>query len=302
MNLMYRLRWFIIIGGVVLLLVAFAVVYYMTSNRRRKSIVNKTSPDDVSNILRELAHEIRNPLNSMLLNLVLVEEYLTDSYELPDTTRRQRRGGDFRLDGAENPAYSSACGDKTCQPSPYDMILDKLGVVRAEIEQLDNFLSDLQKYARLQKPKPEECDIGILIAEVLDFIEPETQLQNIELSKEIEESLPVVKADRRQFKQALLNLIINANQAMANGGKLTVAAKNLNGQIRIDVKDTGIGIPPGKKDEIFNLFTTTKEEGTGVGLAIVKRIVEEHGGEIKVNSILGEGTTFSIFLEAEKHG
>jgi len=254
------LRWFILLGEAVLLIIAFVIVYYITSYRLRKSIAIKTPyPDDVSNTLRELAHEIRNPLNTMLLNLQLIEEYLEDSYE------------------------------------PH-VILDKLGVVRAEIEQLNNFLSDFQKYAKLQKPKLEKCDIGILIEEVLDFIEPETQLQKIELIREIEHPLPHIQVDKGQFKQALLNLIINANQAMENGGKLTVNAKNLNGQVQIDVKDTGTGIPPDERDKIFKLFYTTKEEGTGLGLAITKRIVEEHGGEIKLSSALGEGTTFSIFL------
>jgi len=257
----YRLRWFII-GEALLLLIAFAIAYYITSNRRGKSIISRTPyPDDVANILRELAHEIRNPLNSMLLNLQLIEEYLESAYELP-------------------------------------VILDKLRLVRAEIDLLENTLSDFLRYARLQKPKLEKRDIGILIEDVLDFIEPETQRQNIELIKEIE-PLPPLQVDTAQFKQVLLNLIINANQTMENGGKLTVAAKPVNGQVRIDVKDTGIGIPPEKKDEIFKLFYTTKEEGTGVGLAIAKRIVQEHGGEIKVDSVPGEGTTFSIFLRTE---
>ncbi len=256
---MYRLRWFIIIGEAVLLLLAFAIAYYITSNRLRKSIVGRTPhPDAASNILRELAHEIRNPLNSMLLNLQLVEEYLESSYEL-------------------------------------DVVLNKLRLVRAEIDLLENTLSDFLRYARLQKPKFEKSDIGILIEKVLDFIEPETQLQDIELIREIE-PLPPIQADIAQFKQAFLNLIINANQAMENGGKLTVSAKPVNGQVRIDIKDTGVGIPPEKKDEIFKLFSTTKEDGTGVGLTIAKKIVEEHGGEIKVDSVPGEGTTFSIFL------
>ena len=262
MNTIYRLRWFII--EAVLLLIAFAIVYYITSSRLRKSIRGRTHPDEVYNTLRELAHEIRNPLNSMVLNLQLIEEYLEDSYELP-------------------------------------VILDKLRLVRAEIELLENRLSDTLRYARLQKPNRENCDIGILIEEVLDFIEPEIQRQNIELIKEIE-PLPSLQVDPAQFKQAFLNLIINSNQAMENGGKLTIVAKHLNGQVRIDVKDTGTGIPPGKKDEIFKLFYTTKEDGTGVGLAIARRIVQEHGGEIKVDSVPERGATFSILLRTDRYG
>ena len=83
---------------------------------------------------------------------------------------------------------------------------------------------------------------------------------------------------------------------MDSGGTLTVTAKFINGQIRIDVKDTGIGISPATQEKIFHLFYSTKEEGTGVGLAFVKRVVEGHGGKVTVNSNVGNGTTFSIFL------
>ena len=135
----------------------------------------------------------------------------------------------------------------------------------------------------------------MLIEEVLDFNEPESQRRNIEVVREIY-NLPPIQLDAMQFKQALLNLIINANQAMEDGGKLMIRARSLNGQVQIDVEDTGEGIPVDMKNQIFELFVSTKDDGTGVGLAIAKQIVEGHGGNIEVESQPNQGTTFSIRL------
>ena len=135
----------------------------------------------------------------------------------------------------------------------------------------------------------------MLIEEVLHFSEPELQRQNIEVVREIE-PLPPIPLDHKQFKQALWNLIINACQAMADGGQLTIRANVLAGRVQIDVSDKGEGIQPDAIDKIFDLFFSTKEEGSGVGLAIVKQVVEGHGGRIKVESTPNQGTTFSILL------
>ena len=129
----------------------------------------------------------------------------------------------------------------------------------------------------------------------MDFNEPEAQKQNVQVNREIQ-ALPPVQLDQSQFKQALLNLIINGVQAMEDGGTLTVRAKPLNEGIQIDVEDTGQGIEPEQLDKIFDLFISTKEEGTGVGLTIVKQIIEGHGGRVKVESNPGQDTKFSISL------
>ncbi|MBM3235683.1 hypothetical protein FJZ31_05245 [Candidatus Poribacteria bacterium] len=288
-----RQLWWFILCEIISILFVFIITYYITylhftRDRRRGS------PGDRDNhmnlLIRGLAHEIRNPLNSMDTNLQLLEEDL-------EGARGQSEGGRRKVEGGRkgNNSFTSdfrlPTSDFLCLPQ----ILDKLKRVRLEIKSLERILSDFLRYTSLPKLKFEKCDLKILIEEDLDFIEPEAQRQEIELVRELE-PLPEVWVDTSQLKQALLNLIINANQAMEAGGKLTITARYINGQVRIDVKDTGKGIPPEIQEKIFDLFYSTKQEGTGVGLAIVKRVVEGHGGRITVDSEVGKGTTVSIFL------
>ncbi len=215
-------------------------------------------------LTRELVHEIRNPLNSVNLNLQILEEDLS----------------------AEKPS------------SPTDL-QKRVQRIRGEVERLDRILTDFRRYANLPPLAFETCDLAVLIEEVLDFNEPEAQKQNVQVNREIQ-GLPPVQLDQSQFKQALLNLIINGVQAMEDGGgTLTVRAKPLDGGVQIEVEDTGQGIEPEQFDKIFDLFISTKAEGTGVGLAIVKQIVEGHGGRVNVESNPGQGTKFSILLPAK---
>ncbi len=247
--------WFLIwSGGFLLIIVCMSVVGNWLVRRQRKA--DGQLPKPISVLARELVHEIRNPLNSISLNLQLLEEDLSGMQE--DLQKRVRR-------------------------------------IRGEVEHLDQILTDFRRYAKLPPLNLETADLAMLIEEVLDFNEPESQRQNIEVVREIY-NLPPIQLDAKQFKQALLNLIINANQAMEDGGKLMVRARSLNGQVQIDVEDTGEGIPVDMKNKIFELFFSTKDDGTGVGLAIAKQIVEGHGGSIKVESQPNQGTTFSIRL------
>jgi signal transduction histidine kinase len=285
-----RQLWWFILCEIISILFVFIITYYITYLHFKKDR-QRNSPIDGDNnmnlLIRGLAHEIRNPLNSMDTNLQLLEEDLEGARGLLEFGMRNSEFGINIL----NSELRTPNSQFPCLPQ----ILDKLKRVRSEIKSLERILSDFLRYTSLPKLKFEKCDLKILIEEDLDFIEPEAQRQEIELVRELE-PLPEVWVDTSQLKQALLNLIINANQAMEEGGKLTITARFINGQIRIDVKDTGKGIPPEIQEKIFDLFYSTKQEGTGVGLAIVKRVVEGHGGRITVDSEVGKGTTFSIFL------
>jgi signal transduction histidine kinase len=136
----------------------------------------------------------------------------------------------------------------------------------------------------------------LLLDELLDFIEPETQQAQIELIRDFDRDLPAVCFDSGQMKQALLNIILNANQSMPAGGQLTVKAHKTNAHISIDISDTGEGIPPDRLGRLFDLFYSTKKDGTGLGLSIARRIASMHNGEIRVKSQENGGTTFSILL------
>ena len=208
-------------------------------------------------LTQKLVHEIRNPLNSISMNLQLLDEDFSQKYE----------------DGVD--------------------LTDRIHRVREEVDRLDSILTNFRRYAKLPPPKFELAKPTELIEEVLAFSEPEIQSQKIEVSREIED-LPLVELDPAQFKQVFLNLVINASQSMENGGILTIRAKNLANELQIEVEDTGDGIEEIYIDKVFDLFFSTRKEGTGVGLAIVKQIVESHGGTLSVKSSLGCGANFSI--------
>ena len=260
-----NVTWWLVSSGIILI---FAVCILIVVTRRRRYLharkLSNEHPKPTPPLTRELVHEIRNPLNSVNLNLQILEEDLS----------------------AEKPS------------SPSDL-QKRVQRIRREVERLDRILTDFRRYANLPPLTFETCDLAVLIEEVLDFNEPEAQKQNVQVNREIQ-TLPPVQLDQSQFKQALLNLIINGVQAMEHGGTLTVRAKPSNGDVQIEVEDTGQGIEPEQFDKIFDLFISTKEEGTGVGLTIVKQIIEGHDGRVDVESNPGQGTKFSIVLPTLK--
>jgi len=259
------------------IIIACLITYYLTtrtvfSDRLKK---RKTQNSTRFNIVtRKFIHEIRNPLNSVSLNLQLLEENLT-KLKTKDEDNQKQTDNSFQFDK--------------------DRVIVQIGRIHREVNRLNRILKDFSRYARLPELELQDTDVRNLIEEVLNFIEPETERQNIQLIRNIE-PLPIVKIDPAQIKQTLINLIINANQAMEDGGKLTVSARLSGNQILIEVEDTGSGIPPEIQEKIFDPFYSTKEEGTGVGLAIVKQVIEEHGGKVRVKSQVGKGTKVTVFL------
>jgi two-component system sensor histidine kinase HydH len=222
---------------------------------------NRFIEDDISVWLSALAHEIKNPLNTMKLNLQLLQE-------------------DFK------------------QPDQPDKVktLKRLEILEKAVDRQEVILDDFMDLARLPQPKMQINNIWSLLNDILDFIEPEAQQININVVRDFHEDLPEVELDNGQIKQALLNVIKNANQAMPYGGKLVVKAYRTNGNVAIDIIDNGTGIPPDKIDKLYDLFYSTKKDGTGLGLSITQRIIKMHGGEILVKSQEGKGSTFSIIL------
>ena len=155
-------------------------------------------------------------------------------------------------------------------------------------------------FSRQRKPDTTVCNINGVIKECVAFVENQATFQNIEFIEQFEEDLPMVLVDPSQMQQVFLNLIINAAEAMEDGGKLTLdtRANTAKNSIDITITDTGHGIPEQYLDKLFDPFFTTKEvgHGTGLGLAISYGIVKEHGGEITVESKVDEGSSFLIRL------
>jgi hypothetical protein len=140
-------------------------------------------------------------------------------------------------------------------------------------------------------------DVQLLIAEVIALVDPDARRNGIALRSEVPDGLPELRADPALLRQALLNLALNASQAMADGGRLTMGAKvEKDRRLALTVEIPGAGISADKLDRIFDLYYTTKPEGSGIGLSIVYRIVQLHGGEIEVQSTEGRGTTFRMLL------
>jgi signal transduction histidine kinase len=136
-----------------------------------------------------------------------------------------------------------------------------------------------------------------LIEEILPVIQPEAERTGVTVHVDCPPSVPDVNGDAGMLRQAFLNLAINACQAMPNGGTLRLAAAPVSrGRVEILVEDTGVGIPPAHLQKIFDLYFTTKDHGTGIGLSMVYRIVQLHDGEIEVQSTPDHGTTFRVVL------
>jgi signal transduction histidine kinase len=175
-----------------------------------------------------------------------------------------------------------------------------LAVVSEQLRRLDEVVQTFLKFSR-----PEQMTLGpvsliTLLEGIRPVVEAEAEAAGIRVSVGASPDLPEVHANYAALENALLNLAINGCQAMPDGGTLTIAARPASGgRVAITITDTGVGIPPEQLDKIFNLYFTTKPQGTGVGLAMVYRTVQLHNGEISVESSPGGGTTFTVTLWAE---
>lgn len=208
-----------------------------------------------------LAHEIKNPLSTMTITLGLLHE-------------------DF--EGAETPRERRS--------------LRKIELLEAEVARLEKILQDFLQFAGGHVVRPGLLDVHAWLDEVLDFFEPTCAQAEIRLERQFAPNVPQLLADRDLLRQALLNLLTNAVQAMSGGGTLSVRTWTTGDRVRIEVADTGPGIPADVLPRIFDPYFTTREQGTGLGLPTVRRIAAQHGGDVAVETRLGRGTTFTLTL------
>jgi len=215
---------------------------------------------EIGSLTGGLAHEIKNPLSTVQLNLQLLAEDL-----LP-----------------ENPSYSR--------------LVNRLGIVQRETSCLRDILEDFLRYAGRIELDRKPTELNQLLEELVDFFAPQAQAQRVQLRLKLNPAPVIANVDPKLVKQALLNLMINGVQAMPGAGDLILSLREESNRAVIDVIDTGTGIGPDVLPRIFMAYYTTKRGGTGIGLAMTKRIVEEHGGKITVQSDVGKGTDFTIEL------
>lgn len=227
-----------------------------------------------------VAHEIGNPLNALHIHMQLMERELKKLRGSHAEATKKVAGASLKKDLAE-------ITDR----------LDKyLEVCKGEISRLDYIITQFLQAIRPTKPQLQEASLNQAVTDTIALLHPELVNRGLQIEQDLAANLPMAPIDAGQIKQVLLNLIKNAMQAMTRHGKLTLATGVTGEGVWVSVADTGGGIPQEKINQIFQPFFTTKKKGTGLGLMIVQRIVREHGGRIEVESHLGTGTTFRIWL------
>jgi len=219
--------------------------------------------------LAELAggfiHEIKNHISTLGLNLQL----LADDFAEPQTPRERRA-------------------------------LERIERLQHECERLVTVSNDFLRFARAEKLHLEPASLDDVVGEMVDFISPTARQKEIKIHWYPGGAIPRVMLDRDLFKQALLNLLINAEQAMPEGGEIIIQASQEPGAVHLNVIDTGCGIDPADLPKLFRPFHTTKPGGTGLGLPTTSKIIQAHGGTIDVQSEVGRGTKISIKLPVGK--
>jgi two-component system sensor histidine kinase HydH len=161
---------------------------------------------------------------------------------------------------------------------------------------LQDLLDDFLNFAKVRRLALEPTDLNEVVRQVLDFFKPKAKEAKIEIVDYLDSSLPTVMLDREAFHGALLNLVLNAQQAMREGGQLVARSYVVADGVALDLIDTGCGMDEKTLAQVFEAFFSTRRGGTGLGLATARKIIEAHGGTIRVQSEQGRGTQFTIKL------
>jgi PAS domain S-box-containing protein len=234
----------------------------VTRDRRQEASTLESERSNAIKLLAAgVAHEIGNPLNALNIHLQLLARELND---LPDGTR--------------------------------EPLADLVGVARTEVERLDTIIRQFLRALRPTQPVLHPEQPTDVLQETLALLKTEFENRRISVSVDITDSIPSVQLDRSQIKQVFFNLIKNALEAMPDSGALRIVVSA--GDVYVDIAfiDTGKGIAPEEMQRVFEPYHTTKRTGTGLGLMIVQRIIDEHGGEIELSSKPGAGTCFKVRL------
>ena len=183
-----------------------------------------------------------------------------------------------------------------------DPMREELQVIVDETLRCRKIVKGLLDFARQTKPQKQIVDLNSIVEDVLNFVRNQASFRDIAIETDLEAKLPAVMADRDQMRQVVLNIVLNAAEAMPNGGSIRVVSRNNQAarQIEISIVDTGPGIPDEIKSKLFEPFFTTKKSGTGLGLAIAYGIMQRHKGTIRVESQRGKGTTISLYVPSDQ--
>ena len=216
---------------------------------------------EIAELAGGLAHEIRNPLSTMAMNLDL----LAEEFQTPETLRERR-------------------------------VVQKIERLRRESQRLQDILENFLRFVRVQELRLELADLNQVVEEMRDFFEPQAMASSILIRTQYDHDPPPVPLDVALFRQALLNLFLNARQAMPEGGELHLRTRSEGAAVSVEVTDTGIGMIESVCDKVFDAFYSTRPGGSGLGLPTTRKIIEAHGGSIEVRSEVGKGSQFVIRL------
>jgi len=211
----------------------------------------------IGRLMSGVAHEVKNPLNAMVLQLEVL---------------KARLGED---------------GEK---------VQSQVRILEEEIRRLDRVVKTFLDFTRPVEIHPVTTEVEPLVQEVFALAEPQAKSNKVQLIFAGDGATPSLRVDRDLIKQALLNLVLNGCEAMPQGGVLTVTPHTLANAVELEIRDTGVGIPPAAQKRIFSLFYSTKPGGTGVGLAMAFRVMQLHNGTIEFTSEINRGTTFRVTL------
>ena len=273
--------WFVggFVGGLVSGLLTVAVLLLRRRDAKTREITNShlVQLKGLSKLTGELAHEIKNPLSTIKINLELVSEELEDS----------------------GPAESGKMGTER-DSRKLTRALRKIAVIEKETDRLERILEGFLRYIGKTELQLASVDMNSLISDMIDFYSPQARSHSIIIRQQLYDKPLVCKADEGMLTQVILNLFINAQQAMSDGGELLIRTERRKKEAVIQISDTGSGIAEDKLPNIFDVYYSSRPHGSGLGLPTAQKIVEAHKGAINVDSEPGKGTSFTIELPLQK--
>jgi signal transduction histidine kinase len=272
---------------VAVLLVARNLAYL---SRMQSTIAYSRKLVALGRLTAGIAHEVKNPLNAMMIHLELL--------------RTKIRSGALAAMREAQPVVAAGrslgiAAGPIAHPLPPAAkgALEHVEIIESEVRRLDEVVQGFLKFTRPEDLRLQPVSPWTIIEEILPVVDPEARKNNVKVVVDCPPTIPNVQGDAAMLRQAFLNLAINACQAMPNGGTLRIACSAASkSRVEVRVEDSGVGIPPENLSKIFDLYFTTKQQGTGIGLSMVFRIVQMHDGEVEVQSTPGRGTTFRLLL------
>ena len=227
---------------------------------RERELVRSERLAAVGKMAAMIAHEVRNPLSSIGLNTELLEEELGPGPDLDEARELCR-------------------------------------AIHREVDRLTQITEEYLSFSRLPKPKLAHEHVNAMVDDLAAFVREDLAAKQVTLTTDLTAGDPIARIDAAQIRQCLLNLVRNAAEAVVakGSGHVTLRTRTAApGRVEIDVEDNGIGIPPDVLPQLFDPFFSTKEDGSGLGLALTQQIVRDHGGDLRVDSVVGRGTTFTV--------